>query len=352
MKVGVAVACCAMKPKNMSVRTFTEGLCSAFHNANQQLQHKHASMEAEILHLRQQLALSSTSSRENCRTQNSSQVDDDMLFPTPPLSNTDTNNVTLMEKSDIDSLHSNTQFLQSVINIQQVTRQGSQGGNLSGEVEEKDHSALTVKLKSLTNLYHTTVVKSLQTIRKCIQDQTVTVSTKSLLHCTQCILQMMDHLPALACNTAVSSLIKDIVKCLVDFILDIKEDSSKRQRNSRHLCRSLVLEFSKPPITRITLEVLVEEIQKFSQHLQGVCNSNKSMQVSWFENIIFVIQLLHIVLGEEHSSLVTKDHAMLQELKDKLEESLLHVTHPFPLYAHAIWNVCGQLELEIRKTSV
>ncbi|OWF43070.1 uncharacterized protein LOC110460271 isoform X1 [Mizuhopecten yessoensis] len=357
MKVCVAVACCAIKPKNTPVRTFTEALGTAFHNANRQLQNKQTSLEAELLHLRQQIAMGSMSSQEKSHAQQDvSQADVEVLLPTPPSSGTEMHDVTLVERRDFDSLHRNTQFLQSVINLQQVTRQASElerlnVGDKIATNSEKDYSSLEVKLKSMTNLNHTTIVQSLQTIKRCIQDKTFMVSVKSLQRCIQCIVQLMDRLPDLASNIPIVSLIKDIVKSLVEDILNIQEDSSHTQRNSRQQSIDLVLEFSKPPVTRISQEVMMEEIQRFSQHLQDVCVNGKSLQVSWFENIIFVIQLLQTVLDEYYSSHVTKDRAMLQGLKDKLEDSLLHVTHTFPLYAHSIWNICGQLELQLWKTT-
>ncbi|XP_021368770.1 uncharacterized protein LOC110460271 isoform X2 [Mizuhopecten yessoensis] len=308
MKVCVAVACCAIKPKNTPVRTFTEALGTAFHNANRQLQNKQTSLEAELLHLRQQIAMGSMSSQEKSHAQQDvSQADVEVLLPTPPSSGTEMHDVTLVERRDFDSLHRNTQFLQSVINLQQVTRQASElerlnVGDKIATNSEKDYSSLEVKLKSMTNLNHTTIVQSLQTIKRCIQDKTFMVSVKSLQRCIQCIVQLMDRLPDLASNIPIVSLIKDIVKSLVEDILNIQEDSSHTQ-------------------------------------------------VSWFENIIFVIQLLQTVLDEYYSSHVTKDRAMLQGLKDKLEDSLLHVTHTFPLYAHSIWNICGQLELQLWKTT-
>ncbi|XP_033741624.1 uncharacterized protein LOC117328259 [Pecten maximus] len=274
MKVCVAVACCAMKPKNTSVRTFTEGLCTTFHKANQQLHHKHSSLEAEILHLRQQIAISSMSSQETIHTQDESRAGDAVLFPTPPLSGRDKQEGAVVEGSDLDSLHRNTQFLQSVINIQQVTRQASQTGLLGDG--EKNNSTSETKLKSLTSLNQATVVKSLQTILKCVQDQTFTVSIKSLQHCIQCVVQLMDQLPALMSNIPIVSIIKDILRCLVKDI--IQEDASHSQPNTRQQSTNLVLGFSKPPVTRITQEVLVEEIQKFSQHLQDVCQNANPLQ--------------------------------------------------------------------------
>ncbi|XP_069128016.1 meiosis-specific protein MEI4-like [Argopecten irradians] len=343
MKICVAVACCALKPKDTSARSFTEGLCNAFQRTNQKLQHKHTSMEAEILNLRQQIVLNSLSSRETNCEQGASQADEAVLFPTPPLSGSDRADRT--ETEDLECLQRNTQFLQSVINIQQITRQSSK---VTGDGD--NNSASAAKLKSLTSLNQTTIVKSLQTVLKCVQEKTFTTSAKSMHHCVQCVVQLMQQVPDLMSNVQIVSLIKDIIRSLVADIL--KEDIYLSHANARQEGTNLVLEFSKPPVTRLTQEIFVNEIQKFSQHLQDVCLNSKPLHVSWFENIIFVIQLLQTILGADHICSRTDDGNRLQSLKDSLEDSLLHITHRFPLYAHSIWNVCGQLELKLHKNNL
>lgn len=141
--------------------------------------------------------------------------------------------------------------------------------------------------------------------------------------------------------------------CLIDMNTKNKQHATflvvfQMQKNREQYTR-LVLLFSKSSAMKLTLEVLMGENESFSRHLRNVCSNGVPLQVSWFENMIFVIRILEMVLNQYLCSSVNKDIDLLQHVKDKLDDSLLHVTDRFPLYAHSIWKISGLIQLHLSK---
>lgn len=184
----------------------------------------------------------------------------DNLILTPPLSGSEFQHSTALETSDLDRLQRNTRFLQCVINLQQAARRtpssnseicapypaklNSYNCTQNSEIvqREQQNFELASPLKSLTDV---TVHHSLQTMRLCLQDKTFVLSVKSLQHCTQCVVQILDKTPDLMQTEAAMSLIKDILKSLLENILRDQEDG-----NTSQVCKCITVFFWRIPAIR------------------------------------------------------------------------------------------------------
>lgn len=105
---------------------------------------------------------------------------------------------------------------------------------------------------------------------------------------------------------------------------------------------SVLVEFSKshhllPPV----LTELCQCLYNYSDELRQVHRQELSMDPFKFCNMYYIIQACEKCLTVQSARIT--DESLQNNLRSTLEDSLLHLTNTFPLFAHGIWRLCQYL---------
>ena len=108
--------------------------------------------------------------------------------------------------------------------------------------------------------------------------------------------------------------------------------------------RELLQELSnKAELSVPVIELLVDVIKTFSDTLRQVVNKEKTLDPYYFCNCYYIIEILDQCLQSETGEACRLSEEIRDQILLKLEDSLLHITEKFPLFAHAIWRLTAKL---------
>ena len=94
------------------------------------------------------------------------------------------------------------------------------------------------------------------------------------------------------------------------------------------------------------IEATTESILTFSDHLRSVTGQirrEKNIDPYYFCNIFYIINSLEQCLQSKGIDRLSKELA--DKIQSRLDDSLLHLTVKFPLFAHAVWRLTEKLNL-------
>jgi hypothetical protein len=92
-------------------------------------------------------------------------------------------------------------------------------------------------------------------------------------------------------------------------------------------------------IVKMTLTV----IENFSNHLRNVKERKDIIDIIKYWNLYSIFRILENIIYKHrhHTSMASSDFVNM--INEKLDKILLHLTDPFPLFAHAVWKLQGIL---------
>ena len=108
--------------------------------------------------------------------------------------------------------------------------------------------------------------------------------------------------------------------------------------------RELLQEFSnKKQIGVPVIELLADAIKTFSDSLRQVANKVQSLDPYYFCSCYYIIDILDQSLQTIDRDACGLSEEFRDQILSKLEDSLLHITEKFPLFAHAVWRLTAKL---------
>jgi hypothetical protein len=96
-------------------------------------------------------------------------------------------------------------------------------------------------------------------------------------------------------------------------------------------CRKLIPKF---------LQLLSDAILSYSSILRKCVQDKEFPDSSKFCNCYYIIKAAEKCICKSERQLTSEDKLVI---RTKLENSLLHITDQYPLFAHAIWRLCPLL---------
>ena len=133
--------------------------------------------------------------------------------------------------------------------------------------------------------------------------------------------------------------------------IDLYNFSLQTQKEHRDLLQELS---NKNEISVPVIELLVDAIKTFSDTLRQVVNKEQTLDPYYFCNSYYIIKILDQSLesssgddcslpesGSREASRLSGD--LRNQILMKLEDSLLHITEKFPMFAHAVWRLTSKL---------
>ncbi|VDI74386.1 Hypothetical predicted protein [Mytilus galloprovincialis] len=312
MKMAIAMACIRSKPEGLTAKEYTEQLCQNYLQKQQECQDKLKSAENEILQLRQQLVLQSTLGQNAfLPLRNTVQAEEPQCL-TPPSSGTTT--CTVQSTTDNSKLIQNTAFLQSILNLQSITR-----------------------TPQLTSVTYTTLKNSLTMVKYCIENE-ANIPLSSIQKNVHVIMGVLDSEKIVDLVQVVDCII-DIVMCILNMLL-FKEHESMEEAEC---LVTLVTSFCHVKLFERIVKMTLTVIEEFSNHLRNVQQKKEEIDLLKYWNLYNVFKILENIFHKhrEHSLMMSSD--FVDMINERLDETLLHLTDPFPLFAHAVWKIQGIL---------
>ncbi|XP_060602208.1 meiosis-specific protein MEI4-like [Ruditapes philippinarum] len=324
MKVAIAIGIIKNKPPDISGRRYAEILCEKFRTSQLHWKKQYERAGTEILHLKQQLMMTTQMqpSAERANEQNSQMLDDSLpstsqsLFPTPPLSGNaellqGTSSGTLADAEF--SLAKHTEFLHHVINIQSASK-----------ILESD--------KSMQNVTQQSLKHSLVILQTHIGDSKISWTVQE--QCVQTVNTIVDK------KNISETVLKEVCSLyshLIEEIMSYANQDYKVQKRKCDLlytfsdCRKLIPKF---------LQLLSGAILSYSSTLRKCVQEKEFPDSSKFCSSYYIIKAAEKCICKSERQLTSEDKLVI---RTKLENSLLHITDHYPLFAHAIWRLCSLL---------
>lgn len=104
-----------------------------------------------------------------------------------------------------------------------------------------------------------------------------------------------------------------------------------------HKCQLLVTFGECRHFTATVLHLLCDTVQAYSEDLRDCVKNEKLPESKRFCNSYYIFWTVEHCLGKMDK--LNSEEKL--NIKNKLEDSLLYITEQFPLFAHAVWRICG-----------
>lgn len=319
MKLGVALAVLKSKPANIGGEEYAAQLAARFKASQLHWKERYEKAEAEILHLKQQLVLSAHAVKctgESAVTLN----DDQLIFPTPPPSGSvDISQSANRTAAAVDgnvSLAKHTEFLHHVINIQTVCTTLMSDTSLQTVTEQSVLHSLDLLKEHLGKAEITWNMQE-----KCVAC-IITIIEKS--NSSQFVCTVLDKFFDL-CSTVVEKIMSQTRYCYMTL---------EKQ------CRLLLTFGSCDQFIPRLLDILSNSVLEYSDDLRNCVQNKTAIDPKRFCNIYYIFKACEQVLTAKLCCL--SEDSKTSTLQ-RLEDSLLHISERFPLFAHAVWRLCAFL---------
>ena len=92
-------------------------------------------------------------------------------------------------------------------------------------------------------------------------------------------------------------------------------------------------------IVKLTLKV----IEDFSSHLRSVHQQKDKIDIIQYWNFYYLFKILESIIYKHRQHTLLSSSDFVDKINDRLDQTLLHLTDPFPLFAHAVWKIQGIL---------
>ncbi|XP_041351790.1 meiosis-specific protein MEI4-like [Gigantopelta aegis] len=331
MKVAVAVAVIRSAPTHMKGREYAEKLAQMYQHLQYQWKTKYQKAEGELLHLKQQMIFKNPQQSTSVQL-NSDMAESQPLFPTPPSSSHTVESSSTLPLP-YDELNKNTQFLQSVINIQRTANKNPQGQMLDSVTSKTVHQCVRV-------------------VREMLLADRPLVSITNMKWSLQCIITLVDS-GKFNQDTELNNQINGIIEDLVQKMMStngIDKESLTTKKNLEILltCLSETQSFS---LFETVLDHLMKAIEEFCNTLRQCCSGEESINVEQYENVHHIIAVLEVCLHSGKVLLTTpRGNYLSENIQQRLDSTLLHITEKYPLVAHSVWRIGAVLQMVIRPT--
>lgn len=104
-----------------------------------------------------------------------------------------------------------------------------------------------------------------------------------------------------------------------------------------HKCQLLITFGECRHFTATVLNLLCDTVQTYTEDLRECVKTGEFPDCTRFCNSYYIFWTVEHCLGKMEEL----NGEEKSNIKIKLEDSLLHITEQFPLFAHAVWRICG-----------
>ncbi|KAL4233533.1 Meiosis-specific protein mei4 [Mactra antiquata] len=319
-KVAVAIALLRSKPIGISGEEYTRQLAEKYISTDLNWKHQYEQAESEILHLKQKLHILNTTRDVNHGGIEMPELlaeSSQKLFPTPPSSGSMNQPKRIKHTEDVQStLTQNTEFLHHVMNLITFSHKASVDKNLQAVAQESVFNSLRV----LQNHFgKNTISWALQ--KGCVE------GIVNLTEVAETSLQI-----------DLKDKVTDLCGNIIHTLMSLKDNTYKSQEN----CVETLFMLGKcKSIEQVLVDKLIVAIKKHSGDLKQCTQQKTSLDANRFCNSYYLLKACELCLTRDRIDRMTASDKTLT--CERLQDSLLHISDSFPLYAHLIWRICASL---------
>nr|XP_054753943.1 meiosis-specific protein MEI4-like [Lytechinus pictus] len=397
LKIAAATAIVKQKPPSMSGKDYAKQLAERLRRKEDSWKTKTKNLEMELLKTQQELLLAKTKTsphndmneREAVNAFHSESVSDEPAFLTPPSSSEEYHHVDHQM-----ALSRNTKFLHSLSTLSAVSKTE---GNI--KVMKRSSEVIVNSVK--------TTVEYIMGKSKENKAPGHHLSSRMLQKAADAMVKILDTRLPIGCRDDVISLIGKMVENILDDVMENSKICNTYSQ-SESCCTLIRLSKSSHLLPTILTSIL-EKIEKVSISLRNIRLHGNCMDVQLLENSFFLFSTMEDILvsiqassssdtmsskgntvlstKETHSQTRTSsnhhttqnpssvcdeddntsdqdarakslrgkignqtqklslDQGFRMNIQQRLEDSLLHITNDYPLYAQYVWRLTGILEL-------
>ncbi|KAK3603531.1 hypothetical protein CHS0354_027950 [Potamilus streckersoni] len=309
-RIATAIACIATRPDHLTTREHVEQLCRKYQESQLCLKEKYEDAQLEILQLEQKLIMT-----HNGGISSLTKMDMKVADSSGPV------NCVSSALNPTHCFNQATDFMASPILWEHVKFLHCICSLKTAELLTSTHETDKVTMETLR---HTVTC-----VKNCILSDSSLPCLKYISECADCwkhAIPMMD----LNFQKEMVSRIRELCNQIIT--VQLSTDASKNHEKRKQY-KDFIVKLAYCDILRETIhDILLCKLEDFARYLRKVSGKEILLDPLYFQNIYYIFKALEqSFLGDQKFS-----HC---DILHRLDDCLLHITKPFPLFAHAVWHL-------------